>query len=110
MVITAAQCRGARAMLGWSQDQLSEAAAVAKKTVADFEIGNRTPYARTLGALQVALEAAGIEFIPENGGGAGVRLRQRSTSHIADPQFPEMRSVGPEDEDRAGPGVPEGRA
>jgi transcriptional regulator with XRE-family HTH domain len=90
-------------MVGWSQDQLSEAAAVAKKTIADFEIGNRTPYARTLGALQVALEVAGIEFISENGGGAGVRLRKPSTSHVADPQHPKMRSIGPEDETRSGP-------
>ena len=74
MPITPAQCRAARATIGWSQDQLSDAAKVAKKTIADFEGGNRTPYGRTLDAVQAALEAAGMQFIAENGGGAGVRL------------------------------------
>jgi len=69
------QCRAARALLDWSQGDLEAASKVARKTIADFEGGGRTPYARTVGALQVALETAGIEFIPENGGGAGVRLR-----------------------------------
>lgn len=55
------------------------AAKVAKKTIADFEREVRRPYARTLEALRAALEAAGVEFIPENGGGAGVRLRKQSS-------------------------------
>jgi len=46
------------------------------KTIADFERGARSPYPRTLEAVQSALEKAGIEFIAENGGGAGVRLRK----------------------------------
>jgi transcriptional regulator with XRE-family HTH domain len=69
------QCRAARALLGWSQDQLEAASKVAKKTIADFERGARSPYPRTLADLRRALEVAGIEFIAENGGGAGVRLR-----------------------------------
>ena len=72
-------------MLAWSQDQLAAASHVAKKTIADFEGGNRTPYERTLQALRAALEAAGLEFIPENGGGAGVRLhkgRQRAPAGL----------------------------
>jgi hypothetical protein len=55
---------------------LEKAAEVAKKTIADFEREARTPYSRTLAALRTALEAAGVEFIPENGGGAGVRLKR----------------------------------
>ena len=41
-------------------------------------ISNVAPEPRevTLGALRAALEAAGVEFIAENGGGAGVRLRK----------------------------------
>jgi transcriptional regulator with XRE-family HTH domain len=70
------QCRAARALLGWSQDDLEDASEVAKKTIADFERGARSPYTRTLADLRRALEAAGIEFIAENGGGAGVRLRK----------------------------------
>jgi transcriptional regulator with XRE-family HTH domain len=65
--------------LEWSQGDLETAAQVARKTIADFEGGDRRPYGRTLEALQAAFETAGVEFIPENGGGAGVRMRNRST-------------------------------
>lgn len=77
MELTPAQCRAARALLEWKQVDLEAAARVARKTIADFEGGARVPYDRTLAAIRVALEAAGVEFIPENGGGAGVRLRRR---------------------------------
>lgn len=50
---------------------------MATKTLADFERGKRAPYDRTLDDIVAALEAAGVEFIPQNGGGAGVRLRER---------------------------------
>ena len=63
-------------MLGLSQTDLAERAGVARQTVVDFERGARTPYPNNLTALRTALEAAGVEFIPENGGGAGVRLRK----------------------------------
>lgn len=79
MPITAAQCRAARALIAWSQGKLAAKSNIAKATIANFEAGNRTPYARTLADLQGALETAGVEFIPENGGGAGVRLKKRST-------------------------------
>ena len=68
------QCRAARALLGWSQDQLATASKVAKATIANFEAGKRSPYERTLNDLQEAMEAGGVFFIAENGGGAGVRL------------------------------------
>ena len=76
MSLNSEQCRGARAMLGLSQSELEAASQVTKKTIADFERGATRPQPRTLGALRAALEAAGIEFIPANGGGAGVRLRE----------------------------------
>nr|WP_269448005.1 helix-turn-helix domain-containing protein [Acetobacter malorum] len=76
MEITAAQCRGARAMLGISQTELAQQASVSRQTVVDFERGARTPYTNNLTAIRSALEAAGVEFIPENGGGVGVRLRK----------------------------------
>ena len=79
MSFSMAQCRAARALLGWSQDDLSDASKVAKGTVAQFEAGKRTPYDRTLADIRAALEAAGVEFIEEGGvspaGGAGVRLK-----------------------------------
>ncbi|WP_246682735.1 transcriptional regulator [Methylobacterium sp. WL9] len=51
---------------------------MSKMTLADFETSKRSPYPRTLADIRRALEAAGLEFIPENGGGAGIRFRQRT--------------------------------
>jgi transcriptional regulator with XRE-family HTH domain len=76
MSISPEQCRAARALLDWSQSDLSSASKVATKTLADFERGNRTPYDRTLSDIQAALEAAGVIFVDENGEGPGVRLRK----------------------------------
>ncbi|MBB3524103.1 helix-turn-helix transcriptional regulator [Rhizobium redzepovicii] len=78
--LSSAQCRAARALLAWSQDDLSSAANVAKATIANFEAGKRSPYDRTLQDMKQALEAGGVVFIPENGGGAGVRLAKRANS------------------------------
>lgn len=74
-MINHAQCRAARALLNWSRQDLAKAAQVAERTIVDFERGARTPYDRTLRDIREALEAAGIQFIDENGGGAGVRMR-----------------------------------
>lgn len=76
--ITPEQCLGARAMLGLSRADLSAAAKVAASTLADFEAGKRTPYARTLGDVRAALEARGAIFLADGemaAGGPGVRLR-----------------------------------
>ncbi|WP_199484124.1 helix-turn-helix domain-containing protein [Tanticharoenia sakaeratensis] len=62
-------------MLRMKRDELAKAAQVAVATLADFEAGKRAPHPRTLAAIRSALEAAGVEFVPENGGGAGVRLK-----------------------------------
>jgi len=70
------QCRAARAILGVTQQQLADAAGVNKRTLMDFESGNRTPVNSTLTVIRNALEKMGVQFIPENGGGAGVRLRK----------------------------------
>lgn len=59
-----------------SQDALAARSTVAKRTIASFEKDERRPYERTITALRSALETAGVEFIAENGGGAGVRLRK----------------------------------
>jgi transcriptional regulator with XRE-family HTH domain len=74
-MITPAQCRAARALLDWSQQQLATAARVGVVTVRQFEGGGAQPRRATLDVVQRALEAAGIEFIPETGGGAGVRMK-----------------------------------
>ena len=77
MPITASQCRAARGLIGWSQEQLASASKVAKATIANFELGKRSPYDRTLDDLIAAFEAAGVQFIAENGEGLGVRLKRR---------------------------------
>ncbi|GLR55458.1 hypothetical protein GCM10007919_01800 [Rhizobium indigoferae] len=68
--------------MAWSQDDLSSASKVAKATIANFEAGKRSPYERTLQDMKHALEAGGVMFIPENGGGAGVRLAKRADASI----------------------------
>ncbi len=78
MTITPRQSRAARALLGWTQPDLARAANVGRTTVAEFERGKSTPIANNMDAIRAALEAAGIVFIPENGGGPGVRLRNRT--------------------------------
>jgi transcriptional regulator with XRE-family HTH domain len=70
------QCRMARAALGLGVRELAAAAKVSSDTVARFERGDELKE-RTIEALQRALESAGVEFIDENGGGPGVRLRKR---------------------------------
>jgi transcriptional regulator with XRE-family HTH domain len=76
-MITPAQCRAARGLLSWTQADLAKAASVGVVTVRQFEGESGTPRPATLTVLQQALEAAGLEFIPENGGGAGIRFRER---------------------------------
>jgi transcriptional regulator with XRE-family HTH domain len=73
------QCRAARGLLNWSQERLAEASAVSVTAIRNFERGATQPIRANLAAIRTALEAAGVEFIPENGGGAGVRLRRLRT-------------------------------
>lgn len=77
--IESAQCRAARGLLDWTQADLSTATGLSVVTVRAFEKGGEMRESnRTL--LRLAFEKAGVDFIPENGGGAGVRMREpRST-------------------------------
>jgi transcriptional regulator with XRE-family HTH domain len=79
-MITPAQCRGARGLLGWTQQELADQAKVGIVTVRLFEAGKNEPRRATLEVIERALQSAGIEFIDENGGGPGVRLRKRRKS------------------------------
>jgi DNA-binding Xre family transcriptional regulator len=65
----------ALAALGWGTRDLAARAAVSLDTIARFKRGE-TLRDRTVAAIKATLEASGVEFIPENGGGPGVRLRK----------------------------------
>ena len=58
-----------------------------------METGSGAPSAGTLAAIRRALEAAGVAFIPENGGGAGVRLSKAGAAATAPPAFAETIGV-----------------
>lgn len=77
-LITSDQIRAARALVRWSAEDLARESAVGLSTVRRMEAATGVPSAsgRNLDAVQRALERAGVEFIDQNGGGAGVRLRQ----------------------------------
>jgi transcriptional regulator with XRE-family HTH domain len=73
------QIKAARALLDWSQERLGGVAGVSIPTIKRLEaqdgpLGGRDD---TGAKIRTALEAAGIEFLEENGGGPGVRLRKR---------------------------------
>lgn len=71
----AVQCKMARAAIGWGVRDLAKEAGVSPDTVARLERGEELK-ASTIEAIRSALEASGIEFIPENGGGVGVRVKR----------------------------------
>jgi hypothetical protein len=79
--ITASQLRAARALVRWSAEDLAECSRVpATKIVrAEAEEGPVSVAAVDARALCMALKKAGVEFIPENGGGVGVRFAKRSS-------------------------------
>jgi predicted transcriptional regulator len=80
-LVTTRQIKAARALLGWSQAELAKHSGVSEPTVArlesvDGELGGRE---NTVERIRSAIEKAGIDFLDENGGGHGVRLRRRQT-------------------------------
>lgn len=76
MDMTHQQCRAARALLGWSAEDLAAAAGIGVATVRRFESGG-TVREGSIATIRETLERAGLEFIPIGGssrkGGAGVR-------------------------------------
>lgn len=82
MQITADQCRAARSLLNWTQEQLATNASVSRATVADFESNARQPMKNNSRSIGDCMFAAGVEFIPEQGGsGVGVRFRERKMEY-----------------------------
>lgn len=79
-MLTAAQIRAARALLRWTAQDLADRSALGVTTIRRAELAEGLTSLTVSNDLAVrrALETAGVEFIEENGGGAGVRLRKRS--------------------------------
>ena len=79
--MTGAQLKAARALLGWSALDLASKSGVGITTIRknEAQAGPVTMIRGNVQALTRALEDGGIEFIAENGGGLGVRLKERQT-------------------------------
>jgi len=78
--IYAAQLRAARALKGWSRDDLAAAAKTTVRTLARLEAGEGMARLTTLEAIRAAFEAAGVEFTSEREGGPGVRFLEPGTA------------------------------
>lgn len=75
-MISGHQFKAARVLLGWSQATLVSKSGVSTQTLQRIEkLGPGHSKHTNVQKLIDTLEAAGIEFINENGGGPGVRLR-----------------------------------
>jgi transcriptional regulator with XRE-family HTH domain len=74
--VTSAQVKMARAALNWTVRDLAQATGLHRNTITNIEVGRYAGDPETLAKLRGVLEAAGVEFIDENGGGPGVRLRK----------------------------------
>jgi hypothetical protein len=81
-LLSSAQIRAARALLRWSAQDLADASALGVNTIRRAEVAddNIALTAANNKTLRHVLEAAGVEFIDENGGGPGVRLRKSHAS------------------------------
>ncbi|WP_309083309.1 helix-turn-helix transcriptional regulator [Chelativorans sp.] len=78
MKVTPAQIRAARALLDISQQELADLSKVSLRTIVQAERDAGSVSASIVQALVLSLQAAGVELIPENGGGPGVRLARRA--------------------------------
>jgi len=77
-MITAAQTKAARALLGWTQEDLAERSGVVRRTLMSFETGMRSPRSETLEKIRTAFERAGIQFV-NNPDTVGVLHHQKWT-------------------------------
>src|SRR6476659_8366977 len=77
--LSSTQIRAARALLRWSAEDLARESALGLNTIKRAELAEDKTSLTVANDLAVrrALETAGVEFIDENGGGPGVRLRKR---------------------------------
>jgi transcriptional regulator with XRE-family HTH domain len=77
--LSSPQIRAARAFIRWSAEDLAKETALSVTTIRRAELAESETSLTSANdrAIRQALEAAGVEFIDENGGGPGVRLRER---------------------------------
>jgi hypothetical protein len=77
--LTSDQLRAGRALVRWSAEDLSRSSSVSLRTIRRAELAEKVVTMTNANNLAIrrALEDAGVEFIDENGGGPGVRLRKR---------------------------------
>jgi hypothetical protein len=83
--LTSAQIRAARALIRWRAQDLARESAVGVATIRRAELTEVETSMTAANDLAVrrALETAGVEFIDENGGGPGVRLRKRHQAKLS---------------------------
>jgi transcriptional regulator with XRE-family HTH domain len=100
-MITGAQLRMARGYLRWSAKELADRAGVAESTIKRMEQDEGFPIARgaNIEAVYRTLTEAGIVFLPENGGGVGIRLR-KATGPIGGQRNASMPPAGPRSSSR----------
>lgn len=93
MALTSAQCRAARALLDWTQDELAERAEVSRGTIRGFESGQHALQRSTASAVRRALAVGGVILVEADcEAGQGVRFVEPAASLAAEPIAPE----GPE--------------
>ena len=78
-MLTSEIVRAARALVRWEQKDLAQASGVSLPTITRLEAkpGALSAHEPTIAAMRLALERVGVEFIAENGGGSGVRFRDK---------------------------------
>jgi transcriptional regulator with XRE-family HTH domain len=88
--LTSAQIRAARALLRWSAEDLARESTLGVTTIRRAELAEAETSMTTANdsAVRRTLEAAGVDFIDENGGGPGVRLRKRQGKKLSRPRSP----------------------
>jgi transcriptional regulator with XRE-family HTH domain len=85
--MTPSQCKAARALLAWNQQELAQRAQLGTSTVADFERGKRTPTDANVEAMVNAFAAAGISFV---NGGVQIAAAANTTTTAASAARPRL--------------------
>jgi hypothetical protein len=94
--LTSAQIRAARALLRWSAEDLARQSLLSVATIRRAELTDSETSMTVANDMVVrrTLEAAGVEFIDENGGGPGVRLRKRQGKKPSSPNYRPLTETG----------------